>query len=63
MEGIITLNLIMIKNWKSGRIKADTSARKEIYVRQLTYFNSDTKSIRDAGNESEPDMSVLRVIF
>ena len=42
-------------------INSDASDRKEIYVRQLTKINSDTKSRGDVSNKSEPDRSVRRV--
>ena len=50
-------------NWRSNRIKAYASVREKRHARQLAEINSDTKARRDAGNKSETDMSVLRVIF
>ena len=63
MEGIINLTLVMIKNHRSDRIKADSNVSKERHTRQLRETNSVTKERRDVGNKSEPDMSDLRVRF
>ena len=63
MEGIITLTLIIMKNWRSDQIKAYANVRKERHARQLNKIDSNTKARRDAGNKSEPDMSDLRVRF
>ena len=61
MEGIINLTLVIIKNHRSDRIKADSNVIKERHKRQFRETNSVTKERRDVGNKSEPDMSVLRV--
>ena len=41
-----------IKNQRSDFIKADANVRKSKVERQLIEINSDTKSIRDAGNQA-----------
>ena len=51
------------KNRRSDRIKADENAKRLGNARNLTDIKSDTKSRRDAENQSQPDMSVLSVIF
>ena len=50
-------------NWRSDQIKADASVRKERHASQSTEIESDTKAKEDAGNKSEPDISVRCVIF
>ena len=51
------------KNWRSGRIKADTSERKDIHSRQLTEINSYPNVRRYASNKTEPDISFRCVSF